>query len=202
MIQKKQTSDQNNSNIEENNHSLVDRDGMPQNLTTHDPRPTSQCSTSHDPRPTTQRPGWDKYFMDITSVVASRSTCLRRRVGAIIVKDKRILASGYNGAPAGLKHCLEVGCLRDQEGIPSGQRHELCRGLHAEQNALVQAAVYGIAIQGAVFYVTHQPCILCAKILINAGIKKIVFQGDYPDPLARGMFDEAGVKLVHYETKD
>lgn len=144
------------------------------------------------------RPDWDQYFMDITKVVASRSTCLRRRVGAIIVKDRRILASGYNGAPAGLRHCLEVGCLREQKEVPSGQRHELCRGLHAEQNALIQAAVYGIAIQGAVYYVTHQPCILCAKILINAGIKKIVFQGDYPDPLALDMFEEAGVNLVHY----
>lgn len=149
-----------------------------------------------------ERPGWDKYFMDITKVVASRSTCLRRQVGAIIVKDRRILASGYNGAPAGLKHCLEAGCLREQEGVPSGQRHELCRGLHAEQNALIQAAVYGIAIQGAVYYVTHQPCVLCAKILINAGVKKVVFQGDYPDPLALKMFKEAGVELVHYIERD
>ena len=150
-------------------------------------------------RLTSQRPDWDQYFMAITSVVASRSTCLRRRVGAIIVKDRRILASGYNGAPAGLRHCLEIGCLREQKGVPSGERHELCRGLHAEQNALIQAAVYGIAIQGAVYYVTHQPCVLCAKILLNAGIKRVVFQGDYPDPLALEMFKEAGVDLVHYK---
>lgn len=154
-------------------------------------------STSHVPRPTA-RPGWDEYFMEITKVVASRSTCLRRQVGALIVKDRRILASGYNGAPAGLRHCLETGCLREQEGVPSGQRHELCRGLHAEQNALIQAAVYGIAIRGAVYYVTHQPCVLCAKLMINAGIKKVVFQGEYPDPLAMQLFAEAGVELVNY----
>jgi len=144
------------------------------------------------------RPGWDQYFMDIAVVVASRSTCLRRQVGALIVKDRRILASGYNGAPAGLAHCLESGCLRQQMGVPSGERHELCRGLHAEQNAVIQAAVYGIAIKDAVCYVTHQPCLLCAKILINAGVKKIVYRGDYPDSLAQGMFEEAGVELVRY----
>lgn len=150
-------------------------------------------------RPTAKRPDWDQYFMDIAKVVASRSTCLRRRVGAIIVKDRRILASGYNGAPVGLKHCLEIGCLRERQGIPSGERHELCRGLHAEQNAMIQAAVYGTAIKGASYYVTHQPCVLCAKILINAGIKKIVFQGEYPDPLALKMFEEAAVELVRYQ---
>lgn len=146
----------------------------------------------------TCRPDWDQYFMDIARVVASRSTCLRRSVGALIVKDTRILASGYNGAPAGLRHCLETGCLREERGVPAGERHELCRGLHAEQNALIQAAVYGIAIQGAVYYVTHQPCALCAKIMINAGIRKVVFQGDYPDPLALKLFEEAEVVLVRF----
>ncbi len=149
------------------------------------------CGVSH-------RPGWDQYFMDIALVVASRSTCLRRKVGALIVKDRRILASGYNGAPAGLKHCLEIGCLREQQGVPAGERHELCRGLHAEQNALIQAAVYGTAIQGAVYYVTHQPCVMCAKIMINAGIQKVVFRGDYPDPLALKLLEEAGVVLTRY----
>ncbi|NLW37654.1 MAG: cytidine deaminase [Peptococcaceae bacterium] len=144
------------------------------------------------------RPDWDEYFMEIARVVASRSTCLRRSVGALIVKDTRILASGYNGAPAGLRHCLETGCLREERGVPAGERHELCRGLHAEQNALIQAAVYGIAIQGAVYYVTHQPCALCAKIMINAGIRKVVFQGDYPDPLALKLFEEAEVVLVRF----
>lgn len=145
------------------------------------------------------RPGWDEYFMNIASVVATRSTCLRRQVGSVVVRDKRILCSGYNGAPAGLKHCLEIGCLREQKGIPSGQRHELCRGLHAEQNAIIQAAVHGTAIKGSVYYVTHQPCILCAKILINAGIKKVVFQGEYPDPMALELFAEAGVELMRYQ---
>ncbi len=137
--------------------------------------------------------------MDIAAVVSTRSTCLRRQVGAILVKETRILASGYNGAPAGLRHCLETGCLREQRGVPSGQRHELCRGLHAEQNALIQAAVYGIAIGGAICYVTHQPCVLCAKIMINAGIKKVVFKGAYPDSLAMALFEEAGTELVHYK---
>lgn len=167
-----------------------------QHLTSHDSRPATGFPATRDPRPASQRPSWDQYFMDIARVVASRSTCLRRHVGAVVVKGRRILASGYNGAPVGLKHCLEIGCLREQQGIPSGERHELCRGLHAEQNALIQAAVYGTAIQGASFYVTHQPCVLCAKILINAGIRKIVFQGEYPDPLALKMFEEAGVELV------
>lgn len=167
-----------------------------------DPEGMSRQTAANDLRPATERPGWDQYFMDITRVVASRSTCLRRRVGALIVRDRRILASGYNGAPAGLKHCLEVGCLREERGIPSGQRHELCRGLHAEQNALIQAAVYGIAIQGAIYYVTHQPCVLCAKTIINAGIKKVVFQGAYPDPLSLEMFSEAGVDLVQYKEKN
>ena len=142
------------------------------------------------------RPSWDQYFMDITAVVARRSTCLRRQVGAIIVKDKRILTTGYNGAPAGLRHCMETGCLRDQMDVPSGERHELCRALHAEQNAVIQAAVHGIAIKGASCYVTHQPCLLCAKILINAGIEKVIFQGEYPDPMAQQFFNEAGVETV------
>lgn len=149
-----------------------------------------------------KRPGWDEYFMEIAEVVAGRSTCLRRKVGAIVVKDRRILATGYNGAPVGLKHCMEVGCLRELKGVPPGERHELCRGLHAEQNALIQAAVYGTAIQGAVYYVTHQPCVLCAKVLINAGIKKVVFKGEYPDHMALELFKEAGVELVNYERQN
>jgi len=168
-------------------------------VTSRGPQPADCFPASGVPRSASQRPSWDRYFMDIAGVVSSRSTCLRRRVGAIIVKDRRILASGYNGAPAGLRHCLEVGCLRKQKGIPPGERHELCRGLHAEQNALIQAAVYGTAVQGAVFYVTDQPCVLCAKMIINTGIKKVVFQGDYPDSLALQMFEEAGVELVRHE---
>lgn len=172
---------------------------MGKDLHLNDPKEIHRQPAANDLRPTANRPGWDEYFMEIAHVVAKRSTCLRRQIGAIIVKDRRILASGYNGAPAGLSHCLDVGCLRDKMGIPSGERHELCRGLHAEQNALIQAAVYGIAIQGAIFYVTHQPCIMCAKIMINAGINKVVFQGDYPDPLALDLFKEAKVKLVCFK---
>lgn len=143
------------------------------------------------------RPTWDEYFMEITGVVARRSTCLRRQVGAIIVRDNRILTTGYNGAPAGLNHCLEIGCLRENKGIPSGERHELCRGLHAEQNALLQAAVHGISIAGGTIYVTHQPCVICAKMIINAGIEKVVFRGRYPDRLSRQLFAEAGVELAN-----
>lgn len=142
------------------------------------------------------RPSWDEYFMEITKVVAKRATCLRRQVGCILVKDKHILSSGYNGAPLGLSHCEEIGCLREQFRVPSGQRHELCRGLHAEQNAIIQGAVHGVSIVGATLYTTTQPCILCTKMIINAGIKKIVFEGDYPDELSLSMLKEAEIELV------
>lgn len=145
------------------------------------------------------RPSWDEYFMEITEVVATRSTCVRRRVGAIIVKDKRILATGYNGAPSGLTHCGVFGCLREELKVPSGERHELCRGLHAEQNAIIQCAVHGISMQGATLYSTTQPCVLCSKMLINAGIKRIVFQGAYPDELSLKLLQEAGVELQSTE---
>ncbi len=141
------------------------------------------------------RPSWDDYFMEITRVVATRSTCLRRNVGAIIVKDKHILATGYNGAPAGLAHCSEAGCLREQMGVPSGERHELCRGLHAEQNAVIQSAVHGVSVAGGTLYSTTQPCVLCSKMLINAQIKEIVFEGPYPDPLSLSLLQEAGIIL-------
>ena len=141
------------------------------------------------------RPSWDEYFMEITRVVASRSTCLRRQVGAIIVKDKHILASGYNGAPSGLSHCLEIGCMREKLGVPSGERHELCRGLHAEQNAIIQSAVHGVSVAGGTLYSTTQPCVLCSKMLINAGIKTIVFRGPYPDELSLSLLQEAAVEL-------
>jgi len=142
------------------------------------------------------RPPWDEYFMQIAKVVATRSTCLRRQVGAVLVKEKRILTTGYNGAPRGLAHCLEVGCLREQLGIPPGERQELCRGLHAEQNAIIQAAYYGVSIEGATLYCTHQPCITCAKMLINAGIKKIIYEEPYPDELAERMLREGKVELI------
>ena len=144
------------------------------------------------------RPEWNEYFMDIVELVKTRSTCLRRQVGAIIVKDRRILATGYNGAPSGISHCEETGCLRQKYNIPSGQRHELCRAIHAEQNAIVQAAMSGTSIQGATIYVNTQPCSLCAKMIINAGIKKIIFKGDYPDELAMEMLKEAGVRVIKF----
>ena len=144
------------------------------------------------------RPSWDSYFMQITELVKTRSTCLRRQVGALIVRDRRIVSTGYNGAPSGVPHCDEVGCLRQQLGVPSGERHELCRAIHAEQNALIQAARYGSVVQGGTIYVTCQPCSLCAKMLINAGIVRIVFRGDYPDALAADMLETAGVETVRF----
>lgn len=133
--------------------------------------------------------------MKLAEEVQTRTTCLRRAVGAIIVKDKRILATGYNGVPTGLCHCEETGCLREQLGVPSGQRHEICRGLHAEQNAILQAARYGINIQGASIYITTQPCVVCAKMLINAGIAEIVYKNPYPDDLSMELLRESGIKM-------
>ena len=141
------------------------------------------------------RPGWDEYFLEIAGIVSKRSTCLRRKVGALIVKDRRILATGYNGTPSGIKHCAEVGCLRTELKVPSGQRHELCRGLHAEQNALLQAALYGVSSKGSTLYITNQPCIICAKMIINAGIKEVVTAGSYPDKMAGEFLKEAGIKV-------
>ncbi len=134
--------------------------------------------------------------MEIAELVSNRSTCLRRQVGAVLVRDKHIIATGYNGAPRGISHCGEVGCLREQLGIPSGERHEMCRGTHAEQNAIIQAALHGVSTDGATLYCTHQPCILCAKMLINAGVEKVVFQGDYPDGLALELMNEAEIEIV------
>ena len=148
------------------------------------------------------RPSWDEYFMKLANEVATRTTCMRRGVGAIIVKDRRILATGYNGVPSGLAHCRETGCLRQQLGVPSGQRHEICRGLHAEQNAIIQAARYGINIDGASIYINTQPCDVCAKMLINAGIREVVYQNPYPDELAMSMLNEAGMKLRVFDFGD
>lgn len=142
-----------------------------------------------------RRPSWDDYFLGMARLVAKRATCLRRCVGAVLVKEKKILATGYNGAPTGLAHCLDIGCLREKLGIPSGERHELCRGLHAEQNVLVQAALYGVSTKDSILYITNQPCIICAKMLINAGIREIVTCGDYPDKLAAEFLKEAKIKI-------
>lgn len=134
--------------------------------------------------------------MSIAQLVATRSTCLRRKVGAVLVKDKRILATGYNGAPTGVRHCEEMGCLRERLEVGPGERHELCRGLHAEQNVIIQAAYYGVITKGTTLYSTHLPCIICSKMLINAGVKKIYFLDGYPDPLADEMLAEANIEVV------
>ncbi|MCP4578328.1 MAG: cytidine deaminase [Deltaproteobacteria bacterium] len=147
-----------------------------------------------------ERPSWNQYFASIARMVATRSTCLRRHVGAVLVKEKRILSTGYNGAPAGLKHCIEVGCLREEASIPSGTRHELCRALHAEQNAIVQAANHGISIAGSTLYCTNKPCVICSKMLINAGIKRIFFDEGYDDALSDAILDEAGIEIMRFET--
>ncbi|MHB1184652.1 MAG: deoxycytidylate deaminase [Desulfobulbia bacterium] len=145
---------------------------------------------------TDTRPSWDEYFMGITEMVAQRSTCLRRKVGAILVRDKRIIATGYNGAPAKVSHCLDIGCLREQQGIPSGERHELCRGLHAEQNAIIQAALHGFSVEGATLYCTNMPCSICSKMLINARIEKIYYKEGYADSLSSLLLAEAQVPVV------
>jgi len=147
------------------------------------------------------RPSWEEYFMDITHLVAKRSTCLRRQVGAVLVKDKKILATGYNGAPSRLEHCLDTGCLREKQGVPSGERHELCRGLHAEQNAIIQAAYHGVEIREATLFCTNHPCIICSKMIINAGIEKVVFADGYADALAKKMLKESGIRIENFGRK-
>ncbi len=149
------------------------------------------------------RPSWDEYFMKMAQLAASRSTCLRRQVGAVIVKDRHVIATGYNGAPKGLPHCADIGgCLREQLGVPSGERHELCRALHAEQNAIIQAATLAQSIEGATIYVTNQPCSICAKMIINAGIERIVVEDGYPDKMAQDMLREAGLAIEMLTNED
>jgi dCMP deaminase len=145
------------------------------------------------PKEVIRRPDWDTYFLDIGELVSRRSTCRRRAVGAGIVRDRRILATGYNGAPSKLDHCLDIGCLREQLKVPSGERHELCRGLHAEQNVIIQAALHGVITKGSTLYCTHHPCIICSKMIINAGIARIVIRDGYYDDLAVQMLKEAGL---------
>lgn len=146
-----------------------------------------------------KRPDSDEYFLKIASVVAERSTCRRHHVGAVAVRDKHILATGYNGAPAGARDCLELGCLRDEMNIPSGTRHEICRGIHAEQNVIIQAGLHGISLEGSTIYATHTPCVLCAKMLVNAKIKKLVTFGSYNDDEFVRLFREAGIEVVARE---
>jgi len=142
-----------------------------------------------------KRPSWDEYFLEMARLVSKRSTCLRRKVGAVLVRDKKILATGYNGAPSGLEHCLDIGCLREKLKIPSGQRQELCRGLHAEHNVLLQAALHGISTKDSILYVTNQPCIICAKMLINAGIKEVIILEGYPDKMALDFLKQAEIEI-------
>jgi len=141
------------------------------------------------------RPSWDSYFMKIAEDVSTRSTCIRRQVGAVLVKNKRILTTGYNGVPSGISHCNEKNCLRTKLNIPSGERAELCRGLHAEQNAIIQAAYHGISVRDARIYITHKPCSICTKMLINSGIKDFIYRNPYPDNLADEMVLEAGIRI-------
>ena len=143
------------------------------------------------------RKSWNSYFMEIADIVKTRSTCIRRQVGAVIVKDNRIITTGYNGAPSGLTHCIDNGgCERERLNVPSGQRHELCRALHAEQNAIIQAAKIGVSTEGAIIYITTQPCVICAKMIINAGIKKVVYKASYPDEMAMNMLEESGIEVI------
>ena len=147
------------------------------------------------------RPSWDEYFMRFAMLARARSTCLRRKVGAVLVKERNILATGYNGAPRGIAHCEDVGCLRERLGVPSGEKHELCRGLHAEQNAIIQAAYHGVSIKGATLYSTTFPCIICTKMLINAGVRRIFYLEGYPNELSAKMLREAEIGLVKLELK-
>ncbi|MDR1515547.1 MAG: cytidine/deoxycytidylate deaminase family protein [Synergistaceae bacterium] len=147
---------------------------------------------------TEDRPEWDSYFLAMAMIAAARTTCLRRGVGAIIVTENRIVATGYNGAPSGARHCAEVGCLRRSLGIPSGERHEICRGAHAEMNAIAQAASSGTSINGCTVYTTVEPCSICCKLIINAGCRRVVYMTPYPDELSRTLFAEAGVRCEPY----
>jgi dCMP deaminase len=143
------------------------------------------------------RPSWDEYFLKMAFLVAERSTCLRHHVGAIIIKDRHVLTTGYNGAARNIEDCLNLGCLRNQLNIPSGERHEICRAIHAEQNAIIQAGVHGVNIDGGTLYCTHSPCIICAKMIVNSGIKRVVTCGEYPDDfnLVMNLFEQVGVQL-------
>ena len=146
-----------------------------------------------------KRPSWDDYFMEMTKLTATRSSCLRRHVGAVLVKDTRVIATGYNGAPAGVTHCEVTGCLRQKLNVPSGERHELCRGLHAEQNAIIQAALYGVSTEGATIYCTTKPCSICTKMIINAKISKIVYEEYYNDSLADELLKDTDIRVLQYQ---
>ncbi|HOG26310.1 MAG TPA: cytidine/deoxycytidylate deaminase family protein [Candidatus Cloacimonas sp.] len=148
-----------------------------------------------------ERPSWQQYFMEMAYLAAKRSTCLRRKVGAVLVRDNQIISTGYNGSPKGVPHCAEIGCLRKQQNVPSGKNHELCRGVHAEQNAIIQAAINGSSTRGSILYCTNQPCSICARLIINAEIKTVYIAETYPDELGEELFREAGIELIQYELK-
>lgn len=148
-----------------------------------------------------KRPAWDEYFMKVAFLICERSTCLRRKVGAVLVKDKQILSTGYNGAPKGISHCSVAGCLREELKVPSGQRHEICRGLHAEQNVILQAASFGVPTKGSIIYITNTPCSICAKMIINAGIEEVVIDSEYPDKMAVELLEQAGITLRKIKNK-
>jgi dCMP deaminase len=144
------------------------------------------------------RPSWQKYFMEMAYLASQRGTCLRRKVGAVLVRDNQILSTGYNGSPKNISHCSEAGCLREKLNVPSGEKHELCRGVHAEQNAIIQCAINGSSTKNAVLYCTNQPCSICARLIINAEIRIVYIAETYPDKLAEQMFNEAGVEMIHF----
>ena len=146
-----------------------------------------------------KRPATDEYFLKVAAVVAERSTCRRHNIGAVAARDKHLLATGYNGAPAGSLDCLELGCLRDELGIPSGERHEICRAIHAEQNVIIQAALHGVSLEGSTIYATHTPCVLCAKMLVNAKIRRYISFGKYNDDTFIQLFQEAGIEFNQME---
>ena len=149
-----------------------------------------------------KRPSWDEYFMEMTKLTAKRSTCLRRQVGAVLVKDTRVIATGYNGAPSGVTHCEVTGCLRQKLNVPSGERHELCRGLHGEQNAIIQAALHGVSTEGATIYCTTKPCSICTKMIINAKISRIVYDEYYNDPLADELLKDTDIRVLQYNKEN
>lgn len=145
------------------------------------------------------RPSWQQYFMEMAFLASKRSTCLRRKVGAILVRDNQIISSGYNGSPKGISHCAQTGCLREQLNVPSGQNHELCRGVHAEQNAIIQASLNGSNTRNTHLYCTHQPCSICAKLIINAEINTVYVANPYPDELAQKLFHESNIEVIHFD---
>lgn len=149
-----------------------------------------------------KRPSWDEYFMEMTKLATKRSTCLRRHVGAVLVKDTRIIATGYNGAPSGVTHCEVTGCLRQKLNVPSGERHELCRGLHGEQNAIIQAALHGVSTEGATIYCTTKPCSICTKMIINAKISRIVYDEHYNDPLADELLKDTDIRVLQFKKEN